>query len=379
MDYAYITKAAGFLPGKPIGNDEMEEYLGMVNGRPSRARGIVLRRNGIKSRHYALDKDGNVTQTNVQMAAEAVRRLTDKDFALEDIDVLACGTASPEQLIPSHGVMVHGELGEQHNMEVVSFAGSCCTGVDALKYAYMSVLTGNANNAVASASERLSAWMRADYFQTEVEYLKRLEHEPMLAFEKEFLRWMLSDGAYALLVQPKPAKKDVSLRIDWIDITSYANEVGTCMYAGGMKNEQGELQGWTMFPCEEWINKSLFAVRQDTRMLGENIVKLGGRCMQKMAKKHGFTADDIDWYLPHLSSMFFKDKILEEMKQTGLYIPEERWFLNLPRVGNIASASAFAMIEELMHSGKLCKGQRLLLMIPESARFSYCYCMMTVV
>lgn len=379
MGEAYITKAAGFLPNSPVGNDEMEDYLGMVNGRPSRARQIVLRRNGIKSRYYALDKKGNVTHTNVQMAAEAIRRLESEGFSLDDMDVLACGTASPEQLIPSHGVMVHGELGGGRNIEVVSFAGSCCTGMEALKYAYMSVLTGGARNAVSSASERLSAWMRASYFQNETERLRQLEQEPMLAFEKEFLRWMLSDGAFALLVQGEPANEGLSLRIDWIDITSYADEMETCMYAGGEKDEHGELHGWTMFSEDEWLSRSLFALRQDTRMLGENIVRLGGRYMVDMARKHGFTADDIDWYMPHLSSMFFKDKILEAMKQVGLYIPEERWFVNLPRIGNIASASAFAMIEEALRTGILRQGQRILMMIPESARFSYCYCMLTVV
>lgn len=379
MMNAYITKASKFLPNAPVSNDEMEDYLGKVNGKPSRARRIVLRRNGIKSRYYALDKEGNVTHTNVEMAAEAVRRLEGDGFSLEDIDTLACGTASPEQLIPSHGVMVHGALGIKKNVEVVSFAGSCCTGVDALKYAWMSVLTGCAENAVASASERLSAWMKASYFQTETDRFKLLEKQPMLAFEKEFLRWMLSDGAFAVLVQPHPAAVGLSLRIDWIDITSYADEMPVCMYAGGEKDNNGELKGWTMFPAEEWLSKSLFAVKQDTRMLGEYIIRLGGRYMVEMAKKHHFTADDIDWYMPHLSSMFFKDEILREMKKVGLYIPEERWFLNLPRIGNIASASAFAMIEEIMRSGKLRKGQKILLMIPESARFSYCYCMLTVV
>lgn len=378
MEQVYITKAAGFLPNAPVANEEMEDFLGKVGGVPSRARQIVLRRNGIKTRHYALDREGHVTHTNVQMAAESIKRLEHEGFTLEDIDVLACGTASPEQLVPSHGVMVHGALGVKRNMEVVSFAGSCCTGVDALKYAYMSVLTGAAKNAVASASERLSAWMRASYFQSEADYLQRLDREPILAFEKEFLRWMLSDGAFALLVQPKPAERGLSLRIDWIDITSYANEKETCMYAGGEKDAEGNLQGWTMFDENEWLSRSLFAVRQDTRLLGDNIVKLGGRYMADMAKKHHFTADDIDWYMPHLSSMFFKDKILEEMKRVDLYVPEERWFLNLPRVGNIASASAFAMIEEAMRSGRLRNGQHILMMIPESARFSYCYCMLTV-
>ena len=379
MNNAYITRAAGFLPNQPVDNDHMEDYLGMLNGKPSKARRIVLNQNGIKTRYYAIDKQGNTTHTNVQMAAEAIRRLTYEKFKLDDIDVLACGTASPEQLIPSHGVMVHGELGSKKNMEVVSFAGSCCTGMNALKYAYMSVITNNASNAVASASERTSAWMKASYFQAETDMLNKLEGQPMLAFEKEFLRWMLSDGAFALLVQQQPSESSISLRIDWIDFESYANEKETCMYAGGEKDDKGNLKGWASFPANEWLEQSLFAVHQDTRLLGRNIVKLGGQMMVEIAEKHNFVADDIDWYMPHLSSMYFKDKILEEMKAVGLYIPEERWFLNLPRIGNIASASAFAMIEEAMRTGILKRGQHILMMIPESARFSYCYCMMTVV
>lgn len=379
MSNAFITRAAGFLPNQPVENDHMEDYLGMLNDKPSKARRIVLNHNGIKTRYYAIDKQGNTTHTNVQMAAEAIRRLTNEKFKLDDIDVLACGTASPEQLIPSHGVMVHGELGSKKNMEVVSFAGSCCTGMNALKYAYMSVITNNASNAVASASERTSAWMKASYFQAETDMLNKLEGQPMLAFEKEFLRWMLSDGAYALLVQQQSSESSISLRIDWIDFASYANEKETCMYAGGEKDEKGNLKGWASFPANEWLEQSLFAVHQDTRLLGRNIVKLGGQMMVEIAEKHNFVANDIDWYMPHLSSMYFKDKILEEMKAVGLYIPEERWFLNLPRIGNIASASAFAMIEEAMRTGILKHGQHILMMIPESARFSYCYCMMTVV
>ena len=374
----FITKAAKFFPNEPVSNDDMESYLGMVDGKPSKARRVVLRRNGIKQRYYALDKEGNVTHTNAQMCANAVRGLLDDHFTVDDIDLLACGTSSPEQILPSHGVMVHGELGGTKNTEVVSFAGSCCTGVDALKYAYMSVKLGMSKNAVAAASERTSAWMRASYFQKESEKLAQLENQPMLAFEKEFLRWMLSDGAMALLLQGKPNDSDISLRIDWIDITSFANTRETCMYCGGEKGEDGKLKGWAEFPGEEWLTESLFALKQDTRMLAENVVPLGVDFLLQLGEKYHFTPDDVDWFLPHLSSMFFKDKILEETKNRGFFFPEERLFLNLPKVGNIGSASAFAMVEELMYSGKLKKGQKILLMIPESARFSYCYCMLTV-
>jgi 3-oxoacyl-[acyl-carrier-protein] synthase-3 len=220
--------------------------------------------------------------------------------------------------------------------------------------------------------------MRASYFQEESEKLSQLEHQPMLAFEKDFLRWMLSDGAFALLVQGKPNEHDLSLRIDWIDITSFANTKKTCMYAGGNVMENGDLKGWADFPQQEWLSESLFALKQDTRLLAEYIVPLGVEFLVEVGRKHDFTPDDIDWFLPHLSSMFFKDKILEESEKKGFLIPEDKWFLNLPRVGNIGSASAFAMIEELLYSGRLKRGEKILLMIPESARFSYCYCMLTV-
>ncbi len=374
----FITKASRFLPNDPVENDDMEAFLGMVDGKPSKARRVILRRNGIKQRYYALDKDGNVTHTNVQMAANAVRGLLDDQLTIDDIDLLSCGTGSPEQLIPSHGVMVHGELGGKKHMEVVSFAGSCCSGADALKYAYMAVKLGLSKNAVAVASERSSAWMRASYFQKESEQLAQLEDQPMLAFQKDFLRWMLSDGAFSVLLQGKPSASGLSLRLDWIDITSYANTKETCMYAAADKDADGRVKGWASFPQSEWLTESIFAIKQDTRMLSEYIVPLGVQYLIEMGKKHQFTPNDVDWFLPHMSSMFFKDVIIEESAKQGFAIPEERWFYNLPKIGNIGSASAFAMLEELMDSGLLKQGQKVLVMVPESARFSYCYFMLTV-
>ncbi len=375
---AYITKISKFLPGDPVENEQMENYLGKIGNTPSKARRIILAKNGIKRRYYAIGNDGKLTYTNHAMAAKAVKGLFDDKIGAKDIDLLSCGTGSPEQIIPSHGVMVHGELPESKNIEVVSFAGSCCTGMDALKYASLSVETGQSKNAAVTASERVSAWIRAPYFEKEGEYLSQLEKQPMLAFQKEFLRWMLSDGAYALLVQPHPNKETLSLRIDWIEICSFASKYKTCMYAGGELDEMGELKGWSQFSEQEWLTKSLFAIKQDTRMLGENIVKLGIEFLLELGEKYNFKPDDIDWFLPHLSSMYFKDIILQECQKCNFYFPEDKWFINLPYIGNIASASGFAMLEELLYSGRLKKGEKILLMIPESARFSYCYCMLTV-
>ena len=67
------------------------------------------------------------------------------------------------------------------------------------------------------------------------------------------------------------------------------------------------------------------------------------------------------------------------MAVSGIPFPEEKWFTNLVQVGNIGAASIFLMLEELHKSDKLKKGQKVLLLVPESARFSYAFSLLTVV
>jgi 3-oxoacyl-[acyl-carrier-protein] synthase-3 len=76
--------------------------------------------------------------------------------------------------------------------------------------------------------------------------------------------------------------------------------------------------------------------------------------------------------------MYFEDKIKAEIQEAGFNIPDEKWFVNLPEIGNVASASAFCMLEEIARTGKIRKNDKILLMVPESARFSYAYALVTV-
>ncbi len=374
----YINRIAKFLPGDPVNNDEMEDYLGMVDGKKSRAKAIVLRNNRITKRFYSRDREGNSTHTNAELTVEAIKGICSDDFQLNDIELLTCGTTSPDQLLPAHGVMVHGLL-KTRPIEAISFSGSCCSGMNALKYAYMSVLTGNTNNAVSTGSEKLSSWMSAQNFEQESFKLKELEENPIIAFEKEFLRWMLSDGAAAVLLSNQPNPEGISLRIDWIEICSFANELETCMYMAADKDEQGNLRGWSEFKPTEWLDKSIFSMKQDTRLLEKNIATLGTKKYVELFKKHHVDPKSIDWFLPHISSEFFRMKVDEEMKRYGVDLPQEKWFVNLSQVGNIGAASIFISLEELMYSGKLKKGQKIALTVPESARFSYANAILTVV
>ena len=377
MKEVFITRISSFLPNNPVSNDEMEGKLGYIKDTPSKSRAIVLRNNGIKSRYYAIDDNGNFTHNNIQLTHEAIKKLVTQE-ELQTVDLLACGTSSPDQMMPSHAVMVHGEMKNSPSFEVVSPAGVCCSGMHALKYAFQSIKLDDAQKAICTGSEYYSRRMQSTNFEEEVEKLEELQKNPYISFEKDFLRWMLSDGAAALLLENKPSESGLSFRVEWIEMCSYASEFDTCMYMGADKNSDGTLKSYLEYSNKELIEESVFSLKQDVKLLKVNIVTKGFEKLATVFKKYNLAPEEIDWFLPHMSSEFFRKPIAEAMDEIGLHIPMEKWFTNLSTVGNVGSASAFLMLEELAHSALLKKGQKILLGVPESARFSYAFCLLTV-
>jgi 3-oxoacyl-[acyl-carrier-protein] synthase-3 len=377
----YITNLASFLPGDPVANDDIERYLGPVDRISNRTKTKILTSNGITSRYYAIDKNsGAPTYTNAQLTAEAIRKL---DVTSEEGNsCLACGTSSPDQLMPGHASMVHGELGE-FPCEVVSTAGICLSGIMALKYGAMAVALGSASFAVTTGSELASSYMRTDFFnrvcsQQTAQGLDEPSH-PAFSFEEQFLRWMLSDGAGAALIEPEP-RGACNLRIDWIELSSQAHHLQTCMYAGCSKGPNGRTVGWRENLRKNLYSGGIFTIKQDAKLLNREVLAaLVGTALPPIIAKHRLTPDQIDWFLPHYSSAYFREPLARQLEAIGFSIPQERWFTNLSSKGNTGAASFYIMLEELMHSGRLRSGERILGFIPESGRFSVGYILLTVV
>jgi 3-oxoacyl-[acyl-carrier-protein] synthase-3 len=265
---------------------------------------------------------------------------------------------------------------------VVSPAGVCLSSLTALKYAYLGVKAGEFKKAVATGSEFPSTLLRSAHYKGELDaQVEALEKRPEIAFEKDFLRWMLSDGAGAALVEPQPAASGDSLKIEWIVERSYANEQAACMYAGAEKQADGSLKGWTITEPQELLDRSILAIKQDVKQLNEHIMPYTvERGIKDALKLHpGLTPSQVDWFLPHYSSNYFRERAYASLKAAGFEIPYERWFTNLSSKGNTGSASIYIILEELFHSGKLKKGQKLLCYVPESGRFSTGFMLLTVV
>lgn len=371
----FITKTSSYFPNEPVGNDEMELFLGMIGGKPSRVRSIILRQNAIRRRYYALDRNQHITHTNAQLAALSIKKMLTPD-ELEEIQVLSCGTASPDQFLPSHASMVHGEAFD-HSLEIYSFSGVCLTSINALKTAYMSILSGNSQNAVCSTSELISPILFSHQFEEEYNAKALIEKNPIIAFEKDFLRFMLSDGAACCLLKDGPDGK-INMRIDWIETISYANNKPTCMYMGGELNGYGELIGWKHFNEEERAYKSIWSVKQNVKLLNEHAIKLFVDAIEYAFNKHHLDPRSINYTIPHISSMFFYHKLDEEIKKRNIQLDESRWFTNLTTVGNVGSVSIFAALDELIKIKPLADGEKILLLVPESGRFSYGVVLLTV-
>lgn len=380
--HVYITHISSFFPNDPVSNEDMESILGEIGGRPSRAKKLILRSNKIKSRYYAIDpKTGEASHSNTELTAEAIRNLQRMGCDLDKLALLACGTTLPDQIMPNHALMVQGEL-QLHPCEAVATSGICLSGMMALKYGYLSIKAQETTNAIATGSENVSSLMRGHLFKEESktgeEQLK--QHKNEIAFEKDFLRWMLSDGAGAVWMSDKPLRDSLSLRIDWIKQTSYAGELPTCMYSGADKEESGKINGWRTFSPQAWMDHSVFAIKQDVKLLNEKIIEYTiTKPLQTLVDDGLVDAETIDWFLPHYSSGYFRDKVYDGIVAAGCDIPQERWFSNLSSKGNTGSASIYIILDELFHSGKLKKGETLLCYIPESGRFSTAFMQLTVV
>ncbi len=371
----YVTSAGVFLPGEPISNDDMEDYLGRIGGKDSRARERVLRQNGIRSRHYAIDRNQQTTISNAGMASEAIRTAVDRsDCDLDEVQLLVAATSQGDTPLPGFASMVHGEL-DMPPCEIATLHGICASGVAALRHAAAMVESGRVTAAACVASELPSRLFKASRYEAQ-----GFGDKKTLPFETEFLRWMLSDGAGAFLLQDQPADHGLSLRLDWIKLKSYASQFPPCMYVG-TKDEvaANPVRGWLDYDdCQSATAAGAINLRQNIQML-DDVVRLTVNGVFDLVDEGLLNPRDIDWYVTHYSSHVFREQAYELFCRGGLRIPLDRVFTNLYTKGNVGSASPFLMIEELFYSGQLEPGQTLFCIVPESGRFLFGYMQFTVV
>lgn len=365
----YLTSTGSFLPGPPIDNDEVEEILGKVGGKASRLKARILKANGIRTRHYAIDRAHRTTHSNAEMAVEAARAcMADSALPLRSIGLLSCATTQGDLVIPGFGSMVQAGLGIPE-VELHTTHGVCSSSVMAFRAAVNSLRLGDQASALVVASELSSRLFKNTRYEA-------AGGRGAVDFDAEFLRWMLSDGAGALLLENRP--RGPSLRVDWIRSWSHADSFPVCMSIGSPAAGD-DVRTWQDFPTyAEAEAAGALLIRQDVRLL-ENIVKVGVDGALRLIEEGLLDIGRLDHLLCHYSSHHFRGRILEMLEMCDALIPQEKWYTNLYTRGNTGCASILVMLDDFVREGRAHPGQTILCMVPESGRFNVAYFHLTVV
>lgn len=372
---AYITGTAAFLPGDPVENDRMEDFIGRMSAGCSAFGRRALRWNGIQRRHYALDADGRWLHSNASMCADAVRAALDvAGLELRDLECLAAATTQGDLLVPGHASAVHGELGGG-GLELVSFQSVCASSLMAAKYAWMAVRSGEAACAAAVAGEFSSRWFRPAFY----EGTGLVDAKGRLAMAADFLRFTLSDGAGAVVIERQPRTEGLSLEVDWIDLTSLAGQFDPCMWAGATQHGRTERAGaWSCAGPAAAHAGGAIALQQDFTLLKSVIRAWIGVYLEKVDAGR-IDPRRVDHLLCHYSAQSLREEIVGLLEATDAMIPQDRWFTTLQDSGNVGSASIWIMLDGLMRSGRLNAGEKVLCIVPESGRAMVGFMMLDVV
>ena len=366
----YLESAGYFMPGEPVSNAQMDDFIAPLNRVSERIKRRILAENGIRQRYYAIDAEGRTLHTNAQLAAGAVRDCLQRGGAtLSRVSLLASGSSGGDALMPGFANMIQGELAAPP-METLSVHGICAAGVSAIQAAAQGVELGAHRSALAVASEMPSRLFKRSRFAAQGYDCD---------FDAHFLRWMLSDGAGALLLSgDAPAlagAPGLRLRLRWVHQRAFSGDYPVCMQLGLTEDRsRGHLDFASWGEAEA---AGALSLRQDIRLL-PHLFDIGIHEYAGLVRDGWLDPARIDHFLCHYSSERFIPVVDDLMTKAGLAIPRERWWSNLAWRGNTGAASIMVMIAEFLESRALEPGQQIFCYVPESGRFMAAYMLLEV-
>jgi 3-oxoacyl-[acyl-carrier-protein] synthase-3 len=356
-----------------VSNEGMDAYIAPLNRMSERIKRRILAENGIRERYYAIDAEGRTLYGNAQLAAGAVRHcLGQGAAALSRVSLLASGSSGGDTLMPGFANMIQGELAAPP-METLSVHGICAAGVSAIQAAAQGVEMGAHRSALAVASEMPSRLFKRSRFAA-----RGYDCD----FDAHFLRWMLSDGAGALLLSDgapalagTPGATGVRLRLKWIHQRAFSGDYPVCMQLGLTEDRaRGHLDFASWAEAEA---AGALSLRQDIRLL-PHLFDIGIHEYAGLVREGWLDPARVDHFLCHYSSEKFIPVVDGLMQKAGLAIPRERWYSNLAWRGNTGAASIMIMLAEFLQTRSLEPGEQIFCYVPESGRFMAAYMLFEV-
>jgi 3-oxoacyl-[acyl-carrier-protein] synthase-3 len=349
----FLTATGAFLPGDPVDNDRITDFLGSLDGEAEVARS-VLAMNGIVRRHYAQDERQSPTHDVYDLATRAARDCLAETVPAAPLTFLSAGTTYAPLAGPGIASLVHHRLQVAglicQPVEISSHAGICTASAAALVAAVRAIHSGEHAAALSIGAEHASEVLKSSVIRPIDDRAEHTDLRDSQWFMAVFLRFMLSDGAGACLLESRPRTKGLSLRVDWTHSLSFAHEAPLCMK----------------------LDNATHLLTQDIGILTRYFYRLAAQFVAAAFEQHGEKLDSYRIVLPHMSSFYFRRKMEKTMQRFSSHPdrPVPYW-TNLATVGNTGAASIYVMLNQFLRQHSLADGDRLLLFIPESGQFNF--------
>jgi 3-oxoacyl-[acyl-carrier-protein] synthase-3 len=310
--YASFKSIGAYVPAKRLTNKDLEQIVDTNDE-------WIKQRTGIENRFIAAE-DESTSDLAYKAAEKAIER---SGLSPDEIDTIICATITPDFFcMPSTACVVADKLGIK-NTTAFDISAACSGFIYALNIAKAFVESGLKKNVLIIGAEKISSI---------VDYTDRTTCV------------LFGDGAGAAIIGVTDKKEESVLDIHTSSDGAYQDFLITP--GGGSK-----------YPCS---HKVIEEHMQYLKMKGNETFKLAVNTLTKdvtrILEKNGLTSTDIDFFIPHQANFRIIDAVGRKLK-----FPEEKIVLTVTKYGNTSAASIPMAINDWYESGKLKKGDLMLL------------------
>ena len=306
MIFARITGTGSYLPERVLTNADLEKLVETSDE-------WITTRTGIRERRIAAEGE---TTGDLAFHA-ATRALEAAGVDARELDMIVLGTTTPDFIFPSTACLVQARLGA-NGCAAFDVNAACSGFMYALGIADKFIRCGQMKKILVIGAETLSR---------------------MVDWTDRSTCVLFGDGAGAVVLEAdtEPGILTTLLHADGAYKHLLYNPVGV---SAGFKDD-GRHGNTIMMGGNEVFR---VAVRTLERLVDETL------------EAAGVHADDVDWLIPHQANL----RIIHATAKR-LSLPLERVVISIDRHGNTSSGSVPLALDELIRTGKVQRGQNLLL------------------
>ncbi len=307
MIYARIAGTGSYLPEKVLTNQDLETLVDTSDE-------WIRSRTGIRQRHVAAEG-----QTTCDLGFEAATRAMEAAGVKgSDIDLLIVGTTTPDLIFPSTACLLQHRIGA-NGCAAFDVNAACSGFVYALGIADKFIRSGASKTALVVGAETLTR---------------------MLDWSDRGTAVLFADGAGAAVL-----KADTETGV----LSTHLHADGA--YSHLLFNPVGVSRGFKHDEPNAGIR---------VNMTGNEVFKVAVKTLDAVVEEtlaaNGLDKHDIDWLIPHQANL----RIIQATAKR-LDMPMERVIVTVDRHGNTSSGSVPLALDEAIRSGRVQRGQLLLL------------------